>query len=82
MSKSVMSVKSMIETYVNFELGENTWNMFYQMTIHKLISFETWRQFVTKCKGWVLSDDGGAIIDSNNNMIIYKRDERGFLVKA
>ena len=81
MSKSVMSVKSMIETYVNFELGEDTWEMFYQMAAHDLISSETWNKFFMKCKGWVLSDDGDAIIDSDNNdMIVYKRDDSGYLV--
>ena len=82
MSKSVMSVKSMIETYVNFELSEDTWDMFYQMSTHNLISFETWNQFFTKCKSWVITDDGDAIIDYDNNMIVYKRDELGFLVKV
>ena len=82
MSKSVMSVNSMIETYVNFELSEDTWEMFYQMYCHNLIPFETWSKFFTKCKGWVMSDDGDAIIDYDNNMIVYKRDESGFLVKA
>ena len=83
MNKSVIGLRSMIETYVNFELSEDTWNMFYQMYMHNLIPFETWRQFFTKCRGWVLSDDGDAIIDSDNNdMIVYKRDEMGFLVKA
>ena len=83
MSKSVMNVKSMIETYVNFELSEDTWNMFYQMAIHNLISLETWNEFFIKCIGWYMSDDGDAIIDScNNNMIVYKRDDSGYLVKA
>lgn len=83
MNKSVMSVKSMIETYVNFELSEDTWNMFHQMAIHNLISYEIWNKFFLKCKGWVMSDDGDAVIDSDNNdMIVYKRDETGFLVKA
>ena len=83
MNKSVMNVKSMIETYVNFELSEDTWNMFLQMANHDLISCETWTKFFMKCKGWVLSDDGDAIIDSDNNdMIVYKRDDSGRLVKA
>ena len=82
MNKSIMTVKSMIETYVNFELSEDTWNMFYQMASHNLISFETWEKFFVKCKSWVLSDDGDAIIDYETNMIVYKRDESGFLVKA
>lgn len=83
MSKSVMSVNSMIETYVNFELGEDTWEMLYQMAAHDLISSETWNKFFMKCRGWVMSDDGDSVIDSDNNdMIVYKRDELGFLVKA
>lgn len=83
MNKSVMSVKSMIETYVYFELSVDTWNMFHQMVSHNLISFETWNKFFMKCKGWTMSDNGDAVIDSDNNdMIVYKRDEFGFLVKA
>lgn len=82
MNKSIMSVNSMIETYVNFELSEDTWNMFYQMCNHNLISFETWMKFFKKCKSWCMSDNGDAIIDYDNNMIVYKRDEFGCLVKA
>lgn len=82
MNKSVMTVKSMIETYVKFELSEDTWNMFLQMANHDLISCETWTEFFMKCKGWVLSNDGDAIIDfDNNDMIVYKRDDSGHLVK-
>lgn len=82
MNKSVMSVKSMIETYVNFELSEDTWNMFYQMACHDLISSETWGKFFFKCKSWAFSDDGDAIIDYDNNMMVYKRDDSGYLVKV
>ena len=83
MNKSVMSVNSMIETYVNFGLSEDTWDMFYQMAAHDLISSETWNKFFMNCRGWVLSDDGDAVIDSDNgDMIVYKRDELGYLVKA
>ena len=67
MNKSIMSVKSMIETYVNFELSDETWNMFYEMANHHLISDETWNTFFMKCKSWVLSDDGDAIIDYETN---------------
>lgn len=75
MEKSVMSVESMIETYVKFKLSEDIWNLFLQMATHELISYGTWTEFFMKCKGWVLSDDGNAIIDlDNNNMIIYKKE--------
>ena len=82
MTKSIMSVNSMIETYINFELSEDTWEMLYQMAAHDLISSETWNKFFMKCKSWVLTDDGDAIIDYETNMIVYKRDELGSLVKA
>ena len=83
MTKSVMSVKAMIETYINFELSENTWEMFYNMNCHNLISYDTWTAFYNKCKGWVLTDNGDAVIDTDNeDKIIYKRDKDGFLVKA
>lgn len=83
MTKSVMSVKAMAETYINFELSNETWEMFYNMTCHNLISYDTWTAFYEKCKGWVLTDNGEAVIDTDNeNKIIYKRDNDGFLVKA
>ena len=83
MTKSIMSVKQLVETYIKFELSENTWEMFYNMSCHNLISYNTWTAFYNKCKGWVLTDNGDAIIDTNNDdKIIYKRDNNGFLVKA
>lgn len=83
MTKSVMSVKAMVETYINFELSEDTWEMFYNMRSHNLISEDTWTAFYNKCKGWFLTDNGDAVIDTNNDeKIIYKRDSDGFLVKA
>lgn len=83
MSKSIMTVQSMIETYVKFELSEDTWNMFLEMANHDLISYETWTKFFMKCKGWVLSYNGDSVIDfDNNDMIVYKRNEFGVLVKA
>ena len=81
--KSVMSVKAMIETYVNFELSEETWEMFINMRCHYLISYDTWMAFCNKCKGWAMADSGDAVIDTDNNdKIVYIRDSEGFLVKA
>ena len=81
--KSVMSVKAMIETYVNFEISEHTWEMFYNMRCHNLISDDTWTAFYNKCKGWVMADSGDAVIDTaNNDKVIYIRDDLGYLVKA
>ena len=83
MNKSVMTVESMIETYVKFGLSEDTWNMFLQMATHDLISYGTWTKFFMKTKGWVLSYDGDTVIDFDNDvMIVYKRDNTGHLVKA
>ena len=80
MNNSVISLKSMIETYVNFQLSDETWNMFYQMANHNLISSEVWNDFYMKCKGWVMSDSGDEIIDcANNNKIVYKKRRVRFL---
>ena len=81
--KSVISVKAMIETYVNFEISEETWQMFYNMRCHNLISYDTWSAFYNKCKGWAMADSGNAVIDTDNNdKVIYIRDSEGYLVKA
>ena len=81
--KSVMSVKAMIETYINSELSGETWQLFYNMKCHNLISYDTWTTFYGKCKGWVMTNSGDAVIDmDNDNKIIYIRDSEGYLVKA
>lgn len=51
MKKSVMSVKSMIETYVNYGLDSTTWEMLYNMTCHNLISHDDWMKFANTCGG-------------------------------
>lgn len=76
----MMSVKKMVETYVQFECAEETWNMLYMMCCHGLISDDNWRKFSDKCKGWYSAEDG--IRDSeNDDKLIYMRDDDGFIIK-
>lgn len=84
MKKSVISVNSMIETYVSYGLDEETWEMFYKMRCHNLISNDVWGRFNNTCKGWQFGPDNGlTIIDSENNgKIIYITDENGFYKKV
>lgn len=80
----MMSAKKMIETYVRFGLDEATWNMFYQMRNHDLISYDAWVKFCETCKGYELAGElEDTIIDTaNNNKVMYVIDENGFWVKA
>ena len=74
----MMSVKKMVETYVRFECSEETWNMFYMMHMHDLISYDNWKKFYEKCKGWYVTEDGIHDVD-NDDKLVYIRDDNGFL---
>lgn len=84
MKKSVMSVKSMIETYVNYGLDNTTWEMLYNMSCHNLISYDDWMKFANTCGGWQFDDDNGlTIIDTNDDCkVVYEADENGYWVKV
>lgn len=84
MKKSVITVKSMIETYVNYGLEESTWEMFYNMRCHNLISNEDWNRFYETCKGWQYDEGiGHTIIDTARDCkVVYKMDEQGFYEKV
>lgn len=84
MKKSVMSVKSMIETYVNYGLDNTTWEMLYNMCCHNLISNDDWMKFANTCGGWQFDDDKGlTIIDTNDDCkVVYEADEDGYWVKV
>lgn len=72
-----MTFKKMCETYINYEFSEDTWNMFYMMRCHNLITDEQWTRFYNKFKDISL-DDAGNGVDSEGK-IVYKRDKDGFL---
>ena len=84
MKKSVISVKSMVETYVAYGLDDSTWEMFYMMRCHNLITSEVWTEFFNTCRGWQIDpEDGLTIIDTErNDKIIYQADEYGVFVKV
>lgn len=81
----MMSVKKMIELYVNYGLDQDTWDMLYKMRCHDLISYDNWVKFYETCKGWEFNpdDNGLTIIDTDkDNKVVYKQDKDGFYVKA
>lgn len=83
MKKSIMSVKSMIETYVRYGLDDNTWGMLYNMACHNLISNYDWIKFANICRGWRYDDECLNIIDTNDECkVIYNLDDRGLWVKV
>lgn len=77
-----MSVEAMVDMYLTYGVEEETWEMLYRMTNHGLISRENWTKFYETCKGWVVSEDGNSIIDTDTEKTIYEYNERGDLVKV
>lgn len=84
MKKSVLTAKSMVEIYVNYGLSKDTWEMFYNMTCHGLISGENWTKFSEICIGLQYdSVDGRTIIDtSDNGKVVYEMNNDGFYIKV
>ena len=78
----MMSVKKMIQLYIDYDIGENTWKMLYNMMCHGLISRDNWTKFYDTCKGWYLSDDRKAVYDSDDNdKLIFVYEELSHLRK-
>lgn len=75
----MMSVKKMIELYVNYSVDEETWEMLYSMTCHGLISRENWIKFYDTCASWGI--EGNTIIDGDGN-VVYMIDDNGYWKKA
>lgn len=75
----MMSVKKMIDLYVQYGVDETTWNMLYEMTCHGLISRDNWSKFSDICKSWAI--DGNAIRDGDG-LMVYRTDANGFWHKV
>ena len=75
----MMSVKRMIDLYVEYGVDEDTWNMLYEMTIHGLISRDNWIKFFNICASWFI--DGDAIRDGDG-LMVYRIDEKGLWKKV
>ena len=76
-----MSVKRMVDLYLNYGLDNDTWSMLWEMANHGLISRENWIKFFEKCKDWEMDDDGNAVINGNGE-VLYRYDGNGNLVKV
>ena len=81
MKKSVMSVKAMIDMYVEYGLDESTWDMLRNMSYHGLISNENWHEFFETCRGWTFDEEVNGIVDSETETVIYLYDGNGNLHK-
>lgn len=71
-----MSVKKMVELYVNYGLTSHTWDMLYSMMCHNLITYDNWLKFYNKCRDWYYNEDKSAIIDGDGKYV-YIKDENG-----
>lgn len=75
----MMSVKRMIDLYVEYGVDEDTWNMLYEMTIHGLISRDNWAKFFDICHSWVIDDNA---IRDGDGLMVYRLDEKGYWHKV
>lgn len=75
-----MSVKKMVDLYLNYGLDERTWNMLYEMTCHGIIPADNWRKFHEKCADWSFSEDGNEVLNAYGD-VLYHYDDNGYLVK-
>ena len=77
----MMSVKKMIDLYVEYGLDETTWDMLREMSYHGLISRENWVKFFETCKGWYFNEETNTIDDSETEKTVYAYDDNGNLHK-
>lgn len=77
----MLSAKKMIETYITYGLDKATWNMFYEMRCHDLVSYEAYDKFYDTCVDMRYNEDETQILDANGN-ILYQIDEQGYMVKV
>lgn len=80
--KNIISAKSMEETYVTYGLDETTWNMFYNMSCHGLISQETWYKFYDQCHGYTYGDDSQTTIVNQHGVTVYRMDDQGYMKRT
>ena len=78
----MMSVKRMIDLYVEYGLDERTWDMLREMSLHGLISRDNWIKFFETCKGWYFNEETNTIDDSETGKTVYVYDDNGNLHKV
>lgn len=76
-NNSMMSVEEMIDLYVRYNLGEETYDMMYKMALHGLISRDNWMKFDGTCTGWHFTDDEADEIVDKDDKPVYRCDECG-----
>lgn len=71
--KKALTLKNMIETYVNFSEDQREldkmWDAYYQMACVGFIDSVTWDKFSALCHGWFFDEDACAIFDADDNYL-------------
>lgn len=76
----MLSAKKMIDTYITYGLDKATWNMFYEMRCHDLVTREAYNKFYETCTDMRYNDDETKIIDGNGK-VLYEMDDQGYMIK-
>lgn len=64
-----MTLKKMVQTYVNFECDPDVWKMISMMHLTGLITYEQYNKFYEKCKGYTFNKDDRTVRDENDMVI-------------
>ena len=72
-----MNARKMERIYVEYGLDVDTWDMFYKMRLHGLISETIWELFYKRCGDLAYGEVNGTIIHSETGKVAYTQDIRG-----
>lgn len=72
-----MNAKEMERIYIAYGLDDDTWNMFYNMRLHGIISEKTWELFYKRCQDLEFGEVLGTIIHFGTGKVAYTQDFEG-----
>lgn len=78
----MLSLKKMVELYVQYELDEDTWDMLRMMRFHGLISSDNWTKFYEKCGSWHKDVDDMVILDEYDKPVYVRNVYTGLFEKC
>lgn len=79
--KLKISLNEMIKMYIQRNLDFNTFDMFYQMAEHELISSALWNTFYDECASLEIDDEGKNIVYPSGE-VVYAQDGNGNWAKV
>lgn len=81
-----MTLKKMVALYLDYEISDDTYEMFRQMALHGLIKQDMWDRFWRLVKSWAWVDDIeyviGDVHPDGSYTVIARRNADGRMVRC